>query len=181
MALPKFEEFKAPWETDAGDVEIDKARLKKYIYNVLSDKENANTKVTEVTTERDKLQAAVDEVARKDETETQRLQRENKELADKLAAKPVGESTETLKLRVALKLGLSETQAKRLVGSTQEELEADAEDLLKSFGSEGTAPEGEDEAPVRRTVRRHSNPADPDPDAPSEIDVDKAMNDIPRL
>lgn len=40
---------------------------------------------------------------------------------------------EAARLRVALRKGLTETQAKRLVGDTVEELEADAEELLASF------------------------------------------------
>lgn len=44
---------------------------------------------------------------------------------------------EVARLRVALKKGLSEIQAKRLVGETEEELEKDADELLKSFGNEG--------------------------------------------
>lgn len=48
MALPKFEEFKAPWELDASgnpladDAQVvDKEKLKKHLFNVLSDKEKA--------------------------------------------------------------------------------------------------------------------------------------------
>lgn len=38
------------------------------------------------------------------------------------------------RLEVALEKGLTPSQAKRLVGSTREELEADADDLLKDLG-----------------------------------------------
>lgn len=38
------------------------------------------------------------------------------------------------RLEVALEKGLSTSQAKRLVGSTREELEADADELLKDLG-----------------------------------------------
>lgn len=44
-----------------------------------------------------------------------------------------------LRAEVAAAKGLSAAQARRLVGSTKEELEADADDLIASFGSE---PEG---------------------------------------
>lgn len=40
---------------------------------------------------------------------------------------------ELMRLRVALRKGLTETQAKRLVGTTEDELEADADDLMASF------------------------------------------------
>lgn len=50
---------------------------------------------------------------------------------------------ETARLRVALRKGLTETQAKRLVGDTEEELEADADELLESFASK-TADDGKE-------------------------------------
>lgn len=40
---------------------------------------------------------------------------------------------EIRRLRVAMRKGLSDAQAKRLIGATEEELEADADELLKSF------------------------------------------------
>lgn len=40
---------------------------------------------------------------------------------------------ELSKMRVAVKKGLTESQAKRLVGTTEEELEADADELLTTF------------------------------------------------
>lgn len=41
---------------------------------------------------------------------------------------------EALRLRVAQAKGLTEAQARRLQGATREELEADADDLLETFG-----------------------------------------------
>jgi hypothetical protein len=41
------------------------------------------------------------------------------------------------RLEVALDKGLTPSQAKRLVGSTREELEADADELLKDLGDSG--------------------------------------------
>ena len=43
-------------------------------------------------------------------------------------------ASEAARLRVAMTKGLTVDQAKRLVGSTVEELEADAEELIKAFG-----------------------------------------------
>lgn len=42
-----------------------------------------------------------------------------------------------LRIRVALRKGLNETQAKRLVGDTEADLEADADELLETFGGSG--------------------------------------------
>lgn len=72
MALPKFEDYKAPWEVDTTgnavaveDQELDPAKLKKHLWNILSDKEKAQlardtnaTKVTELTTKVTDLEKA---------------------------------------------------------------------------------------------------------------------------
>lgn len=72
MALPKFEDYKAPWEVDTTgnpvaveDQELDPAKLKKHLWNILSDKEKAQvardtnaTKVTELTTKVTELEKA---------------------------------------------------------------------------------------------------------------------------
>ena len=47
-AVGTIENFKAPWETDAGEVEIDKDRLKRYIFNVVTDKAKAQDARDEV-------------------------------------------------------------------------------------------------------------------------------------
>lgn len=44
-----------------------------------------------------------------------------------------GLERELTRLRVAIRKGLSETQARRLVGENEEELEADADELLETF------------------------------------------------
>lgn len=70
----------------------------------------------------------------------QELEDEKKSEAEKLQdriAELEPSAHEAKKLRVALRKGLTETQAKRLVGDTVEELEADADDLIESFKSEG--------------------------------------------
>lgn len=56
-----------------------------------------------------------------------------KQLEEEKEARTRSEA-EALRLRVAQAKGLTEAQAKRLQGSTQEELEADADDLLETFG-----------------------------------------------
>src|SRR6476661_681601 len=115
MPVPKFDEFKAPWETEAGDdAEIDKDKLKKYIHSLLVDKDKAQTARDKAVGERDEAKKALDEKSREGETEVDRLKRENEELRSKGSE----ESPEVLKLRVALRKGLTETQARRLIGNT---------------------------------------------------------------
>lgn len=60
-------------------------------------------------------------------TEQQRLQERVEQLEPS--------EQEAARLRVALRKGLTETQAKRLVGDSEDDLEADADDLLASFQS----------------------------------------------
>jgi hypothetical protein len=181
----KIEDWNAPWETATGESEIDKDKLKRYLFNLLGDKEKLQERLTGVTTERDELKTAADAKAREGETETQRLTREKMELEAQLVAAQKGDSSEELlRLRVALKKGLNDSQAKRLIGTTEEELLADADELLKSFGSAGKSEEGEGGSGfdgVRRVPRGQYNPGDPNPGEGADIDVNKALESIPRV
>ena len=101
-------------------------------------------------------------------TEAQRLAEErdsHKTRAEKVEG-------ELLRLRVGLAKGLTEAQAKRLVGSTKEELEADAEDLLATFGGGGSRPGS------TRPTERLRGGGEPDDDP--EPDLTKIAADIPR-
>jgi hypothetical protein len=177
--LPEYDEWKPAWEKNEG-VEFDAEKAKKFIYGLLKQNETLDTKVATVTGERDALQSKIDEAAREGESETQKLQRELKDANDKLAAK-AGESVETIKLRVALEKGLTPFQAKRLVGTTEEEISADADEIKTSWGGSGKSDEDEgDNKPPSRQARRLANAGDPDPDG-DDIDVDKALDSIPRI
>ncbi|MCZ7528847.1 MAG: hypothetical protein M5U14_22210 [Acidimicrobiia bacterium] len=69
------------------------------------------------------------------------------------------EELETAELRrdVAAEKGLTAEQARRLTGSTREELEADADDLLAAFGSTSKAPPS---AKPRPELRGGTDPSD---------------------
>jgi hypothetical protein len=81
------------------------------------------------------------------EAETLRLKLREFEDRDKSEAEKLADRAETaekraaeaeqrlLRSEVAAEKGLTAAQARRLVGSTREELEADADDLLASFGT----------------------------------------------
>lgn len=165
--LPKFEEFKAPWELDAAGLEIaeddqkvDPKRIKRHLYNVLSDKERLQESVKILEADKAAVQKKLDEAARKDETETDALKRQVEELTKKAAA---GEqqTVENLKLAVALDKGLTSIQAKRLVGATREELEKDADDLVASFGGGGQNPDASEDGPKRAPRKLHTHSTDP--------------------
>lgn len=84
---------------------------------------------------------------------------------------------ELMRLRVGLRKGLTEAQARRLVGTTDEELEADADELVASFG----APAGGGTTPPVGTIRPTENlRGGGDPDDEPEADLSKVVEDIPR-
>jgi len=65
-----------------------------------------------------------------------------------------------LRAEVAAAKGLTEAQAKRLRGSTREELLADAEDLLAAFGKADEEPE-DDRRPPKENLRPGASNEDP--------------------
>lgn len=90
------------------------------------------------------------------------------------AAEKRAEEAETraLRLEVATTKGLTAAQARRLVGTTTEELEADADELLSSFKSEGGAP------PPSKPTEQLRGGGDPTEDTP--VDMRAVVDAIPR-
>jgi hypothetical protein len=72
-------------------------------------------------------------------TETERLNA-RAEAAEKLAGE---HESAALRLSVAFEKGLTPAQAKRLVGTTREELEADADEVLRDFPTTPPRPRGD--------------------------------------
>jgi membrane protein involved in colicin uptake len=91
--------------------------------------------------ELERLRAADAELATRkaaDLSETERLQKERddaKAEAETARATAAAATAAALRMQVAADKGLTPKQAERLQGSTQEELEADADDLLNTFGT----------------------------------------------
>jgi cell division septum initiation protein DivIVA len=86
------------------------------------------------------LEARLKEFEDRDKTESTRAI-ERAEAAEKAAA---AAESRALRLEIAAEKGLTPAQAKRLVGETREELEADASELLETFkpaASEGDSHE----------------------------------------
>ena len=79
--------------------------------------------------EAETLRLKLQEIEDRDKSEAQKLA-ERAEAAEKRATEL---ETRALRLEVAAEKGLTPAQAKRLVGSTREELEADADELLETF------------------------------------------------
>lgn len=73
-----------------------------------------------------------------------------------------------LRLRVALKHGLPESIAKRLSGTTEEELLADAEELMDLFGSK--------KPPTQQPKERLRGGGDPT--QPADVDIDEMVKRV---
>lgn len=111
-------------------------------------------------------------------TETQRLT----EQAQANLARAEKAERELLRTSVAARKGLTPDQARRLVGATEEELDADADELLAAFaGANGTAttPPPAATLPRRRPTERLRGGDDPDEPA-EETDPRKLAAQIPR-
>lgn len=79
--------------------------------------------------ERDALAAELKEIKDRDKTEAEKVAERAKTAEDRAAQA----ESKALRLEVAFEKGLTPAQAKRLVGSTREELETDADELLETF------------------------------------------------
>lgn len=121
---------------ESGDGKFDQKRAEDKIAKTNSEAANLRKRLKELEPLAKKAQELED--AQKSESEKST---EARTKAEKAAADATQEAA---RLRVALNKGLSEVQAKRLIGETQEELEADADELLESFkskdGSTGKEP-----------------------------------------
>lgn len=155
--LPKIEDYVAPWEKDLADdadpkENLDLDKLKATIHLLMTDKAKAQDARTDAEAQRDQFKAQVDEKARESETDADKRERERQEAVE--AAKGEG-ALELARLRVALRKGLTEKQAARLSGTTEEELEADADEYLAEVKPAGKDPEddADDEVETEPDVR----------------------------
>lgn len=88
---------------------------------------------------------------------------EAQKVADKaaLSDKAAADATQELaRLRVAMRKGLTEAQAKRLIGATEEDLEADADELLASFTTKDASDGDKSSTRPKEKLRSGSTNAD---------------------
>jgi len=85
--------------------------------------------------EREQRKAAEKELAKYRKAETEKADADKTEAEKRAAADARADAAElrATRLEVAHEKGLTPAQAKRLVGTTREELEADADEVLKDF------------------------------------------------
>lgn len=107
-------------------------------------------------------------------TETQKLS-EARQAAETEAADA---KRDLARLRVALRRGLTEAQAKRLVGDTEEDLEKDADDLLATFTKQDSN-NGAQTSPSSRPRERLRSGSTPGKE-PEETDPVKLAAAVPR-
>lgn len=174
-AMKPFEQFRAPWETEDGsEAEIDKAKLKRFVFNALTDKAKAqdareealeSIKTLEADLETAKAQAAEangPEVAKRIEKLETDLAASKQKVKDLESAKEISD------LRSEVLAGLDPKVAKYVTGTTKEELEASLKEVRADFNlpdpdaTDDDDDDNEDDEPVVRTRPRVKNPADPD-------------------
>lgn len=192
-AVKPFDEFRAPWETESGsDAEIDKSKLKRYIYGLFTDKAKAQDSRDEAVENVTKLETDL-EAARKDaasangEEAQKRIDKLTADL-DKARAKVTELETakEQADLRSEVLGSLDPKYAKYVTGTTREELEKSLEQVKSDFnlGDEGDGKDDEDDDEnvgrvTPRQTGRVRNPADRNPDEGSNaIDFGKVADDI---
>lgn len=101
-----------------------------------------------------------------DKTEVERLQGQVADLSKKLD----GESARADRFEVAVSKGLSLTQARRLVGATKDELEADADELRADLGLDKEPPKDSVKKRPKEDLKSGASNEDDD----ETVDEDKA-------
>ncbi|WP_435109399.1 hypothetical protein [Nocardiopsis synnemataformans] len=157
-----------PEPPEGDDEELDLERAKAKIHKANQEAAGLRSRMKELEDKATRL----DELENANKSEQQKAQ----EAAAALEKRATAAEQRALRLEVAAAKGLTTAQAKRLVGSTQEELEADADELLETFG---TAPTPADSIPRRPNERlRPGGSGTPAP--PEETDPRKLAAKIPR-
>lgn len=191
MPKEKLEEFLLPWEKDKDGkkleepAEIDVERLRKYVYGVLTDKENAQAARDDAIVAKEGAENEVATLKQANETADQRRERENAEAQAELdrLRKSETERRKVEAIEEAFKdQGITLDRAKRLakrIGDVDEkDWVTEAKELVEDGfiinpkatekPKEGDEDDGEDDppeelVPVRRATRngRQVTPEDP--------------------
>ena len=150
-------------DTEQWDEDRAKAELRK--------KNSENQSLRQRLKDAEAKAAKLDEIEDAKKPEIERITTER----DTAVQKSQGLEAKLLRHEVALSKGLTANQAARLQGSTLEELEADADELLEMFGQTApTPPSGER---PKETLRPGNAPSV----EPVELDPSALVADLPRL
>lgn len=158
------EAAKKPW---GDDKDFDPEKAWKLIQNLRGDVDKAKKRGDELATKVKGFEDA-------SKSDTEKLEERATSAESQLSAT----QREAARLRIALKKGLTETQAKRLVGDTEEDLEKDADDLLASFKNDDD--DGDGSGGDRRTPKPRMRTGAAPATEPDETDPDKLAAQVPR-
>ncbi|HET7388433.1 MAG TPA: hypothetical protein VFJ19_17405 [Nocardioidaceae bacterium] len=131
------------------------------------DLERFKAKISRANREAENLRKRLKEYEDRDKSDSEKLTEDrdsHKSRADKA-------ESELARYKVAAAKGLTPGQAKRLVGSTEDELAADADEMLAELGGTSTS--------TTKPKERLRGGGEPD-DEPEE-DISKVVADIPRI
>jgi hypothetical protein len=157
---------------DPKDEPFDEARAKEKIAKANREAANLRARLKEAEEKASKL----DELEEAKKSDIDKAKDTAKQLEER-ASKAEGEA---LRLRVAMRKGLTDAQAKRLMGATEEELEADADELLATFKTGDSTGDDKDKGPgSRRPHERLRGGGGPTPE-PEETDPRKLAEKVPR-
>lgn len=137
-----------------GSEEFNAEQAKAKIAKVNSEAANLRKRLKEAE---DNLKAVSDKDKSAEEKEAEKVRT--------LEGRATTAESQVARLTVALKKGLTLSQAKRLVGETEEELEADADELLETFGKpeERKAPAGKPKEKLKGGGSPSEEPQETDP------------------
>lgn len=150
--LSKFEDFKTPWEEKGED--IDPARLKKYVYDLLSDRESRDATIASLRAENKTLGSELSTAKDASLTAEQRAEKAAEAQKERDARYEKLER-ENAKLRVGQEKGLNAKQMRYLTGDTEEDLAKNADQILEDFaGTDDSKGGGNGKPPTQRPQGR---------------------------
>lgn len=164
-ALKPFDEFRAPWETaDGSEADIDKPKLKRFIYNLFTDKAKAQDAREEAvesvkTIEADLEEAKKEAASANGEEATKKIAKLEKDLAEaKATATALEKDKEISDLRAEVLEGVDPKHAKHVKGETREELEKSLAEIREDFGIEAPGADDDDDNDDETEVRTRPRP-----------------------
>jgi hypothetical protein len=137
------------------------------------DVEKLKAALRKANKEAEQFRLKLKEFEDRDKTESEKLADANRTLEERARQAEL----DSCRMRVAIRKGLTEAQVKRLLGTTEEELEADADELLAAF--KGAEPEATPPATGGRPKEKLRPGAVPD--AEPDPDPEKVLSAIPRF
>lgn len=116
------------------------------------------------------MEARLQEIEDKDKSEVDKL----REQVEQLKSEASEATMRAMRADIAAEKGLSAAQAKRLVGASREELEADADEILEAFPASGVTPPPSNKP--RPDLRGGTDPTGDSVD----VDMRSVVESIPR-